>query len=88
MASTRKQRFCGSRPENPRKGGAKNGGRGGASTSSVPLRRPFGLAQVWRKAARAIAGRLGADTTVLETYRANNMYLDDLTCCDAGKCLC
>lgn len=38
--------------------------------------------------ARAIAGRLGADTTALETYRANNMYLDDLACCDADKCLC
>ncbi|WP_166461769.1 NAD(P)-binding domain-containing protein [Paracoccus alkanivorans] len=30
----------------------------------------------------------GADTAVLETYRANNMYLDDLACCDADKCLC
>ncbi len=38
--------------------------------------------------ARAIAGRLGTDTTALETYRANNMYLDDLACCDADKCLC
>lgn len=38
--------------------------------------------------ARAIAGRLGADTAALETYRANNMYLDDLACCDADKCLC
>ncbi len=38
--------------------------------------------------ARAIAGRFGADTTALEAYRANNMYLDDLSCCDADKCLC
>ncbi|WEF24866.1 NAD(P)/FAD-dependent oxidoreductase [Paracoccus sp. S3-43] len=38
--------------------------------------------------ARAIAGRLGADTAALETYRTNNMYLDDLACCDADKCLC
>lgn len=38
--------------------------------------------------ARAIAGRLGADTSALEAYRANNMYLDDLACCDADKCLC
>ena len=38
--------------------------------------------------ARVIAGRLGADTTALEAYRANNMYLDDLACCDADQCLC
>ncbi|RQP05652.1 MAG: hypothetical protein D1H97_11380 [Paracoccus sp. BP8] len=38
--------------------------------------------------ARAIAGRVGADTSALELYRANNMYLDDPTCCDADKCLC
>ncbi|MEO0976925.1 MAG: NAD(P)/FAD-dependent oxidoreductase [Pseudomonadota bacterium] len=36
----------------------------------------------------AIAGRLGADTSILETYRYNNMYLDDLSCCDDDKCLC
>ncbi|MEM9630359.1 MAG: NAD(P)/FAD-dependent oxidoreductase [Pseudomonadota bacterium] len=38
--------------------------------------------------ANAIASRLGADTSVLETYRYNNMYLDDLSCCDDDKCLC
>lgn len=38
--------------------------------------------------ARAIAGRLGADTSVLEMYRENNMYLDDLSCCEDDKCLC
>ncbi|MEM9754448.1 MAG: NAD(P)-binding domain-containing protein, partial [Pseudomonadota bacterium] len=38
--------------------------------------------------ARAIAGRLGIDTEVLEIYYENNMFLDDLTCCDADKCLC
>lgn len=38
--------------------------------------------------ARAIAGRLGVDEAPLEAYRANNMYLDDLACCDADKCLC
>ncbi len=38
--------------------------------------------------ARAIAGRLGADTSVLELYRNNNMYLDDLSCCEDDKCLC
>ena len=38
--------------------------------------------------ANAIAGRLGADTSVLEMYRYNNMYLDDLSCCDDDKCLC
>ncbi|MEM1388321.1 MAG: NAD(P)/FAD-dependent oxidoreductase [Pseudomonadota bacterium] len=38
--------------------------------------------------ARAIAGRMGADTSALEVYRANNMFLDDLTCCDDDKCLC
>lgn len=38
--------------------------------------------------ARAIAGRLGADTGPLEFYRANNMYLDDLSCCEADNCIC
>ncbi|MEO0781994.1 MAG: NAD(P)/FAD-dependent oxidoreductase [Pseudomonadota bacterium] len=38
--------------------------------------------------ARAIAGRMGADTGYLELYRDNNMYLDDLACCDDDKCLC
>ncbi len=38
--------------------------------------------------ARAIAGRMGVDTSYLEVYRDNNMYLDDLACCDDDKCLC
>lgn len=38
--------------------------------------------------ARAIAARMGADTSVLEIYYDNNMLLDDLTCCDDDKCLC
>ena len=38
--------------------------------------------------ARAIAGRMGVDTEVLEIYYENNMFLDDLTCCDDDKCLC
>lgn len=38
--------------------------------------------------ARAIAARMGADTSVLEMYYENNMFLDDLTCCDDDKCLC
>ncbi|MEM9043112.1 MAG: NAD(P)/FAD-dependent oxidoreductase [Pseudomonadota bacterium] len=38
--------------------------------------------------ARAIAGRMGADTSPLQLYRENNMYLDDLACCDDDKCLC
>ncbi|MEM6942860.1 MAG: NAD(P)/FAD-dependent oxidoreductase [Pseudomonadota bacterium] len=38
--------------------------------------------------ARAIAGRLGADTAALQIYRENNMYLEDLTCCEDDKCLC
>lgn len=37
---------------------------------------------------RAIAGRLGIDTAPLEAYRANNMYLDDLSCCDIENCRC
>jgi putative flavoprotein involved in K+ transport len=37
---------------------------------------------------RAIAGRLGMETEALEAYRANGMYLDDLSCCDAASCLC
>lgn len=38
--------------------------------------------------ARAIAGRLGVDTSPLELYRANNMFLDDLSCCETENCLC
>ena len=38
--------------------------------------------------ARAIAARMGADTSVLEMYYENNMFLDELTCCDDDKCLC
>lgn len=38
--------------------------------------------------ARAIADRMGADTSVLEMYYENNMFLDDLTCCDDDKCMC
>ncbi|MEM9878312.1 MAG: NAD(P)/FAD-dependent oxidoreductase [Pseudomonadota bacterium] len=38
--------------------------------------------------ARAIAERMDVDTEPLRIYRENNMYLDDLACCDADKCLC
>ena len=38
--------------------------------------------------ARAIAGRMGVDTAPLEAYYENNMFLDDLSCCEADKCLC
>lgn len=38
--------------------------------------------------ARAIAARMGVDTSVLEIYYENNMFLDDLSCCDDDKCLC
>ena len=38
--------------------------------------------------ARTIAGRLGVDTSPLEIYRINNMFLDDLSCCEAENCLC
>lgn len=38
--------------------------------------------------ARAIAARMGIDTEVLGMYYDNNMFLDDLTCCDDDKCLC
>ena len=38
--------------------------------------------------AQAIAGRMGVDTGPLEEYRFNNMFLDDLSCCDDDKCLC
>ncbi|MEM9012410.1 MAG: NAD(P)/FAD-dependent oxidoreductase [Pseudomonadota bacterium] len=38
--------------------------------------------------ARAIAGRMGVDTSPLEIYYDNNMFLDDLACCDDDKCLC
>ena len=38
--------------------------------------------------ARTIAGRMGVDTTPLEIYYDNNMFLDDLACCDDDKCLC
>ncbi|MEM6438403.1 MAG: NAD(P)/FAD-dependent oxidoreductase [Pseudomonadota bacterium] len=38
--------------------------------------------------ADAIAGRLGAETSVLQVYRAHNMYLDDLACCEDDRCMC
>ena len=38
--------------------------------------------------ARSIAARMGVDTGPLEVYYDNNMFLDDLTCCDDDKCLC
>ncbi|MEM7422324.1 MAG: NAD(P)-binding domain-containing protein [Pseudomonadota bacterium] len=38
--------------------------------------------------ARAIAARMGVDTSALELYHMNNMFLDDLTCCDDDKCRC
>ncbi|MEM9105235.1 MAG: NAD(P)/FAD-dependent oxidoreductase [Pseudomonadota bacterium] len=38
--------------------------------------------------ARAIAGRMGVDTSALQIYRENNMYMDDLSCCEEDKCLC
>ena len=37
--------------------------------------------------AQAIAGRLGMDTSPLEIYRATNMFLEDLNCCE-GDCVC
>ncbi len=38
--------------------------------------------------ARTIAGRMGVDTAALEIYHHNNMFLEDLACCDDDKCLC
>ncbi|WP_412550173.1 NAD(P)-binding domain-containing protein [Shimia sp. MIT910701] len=38
--------------------------------------------------ARAIAARMGVDTSPLEIYYENNMFLDDLSCCDDDMCLC
>ncbi|MEM1312936.1 MAG: NAD(P)/FAD-dependent oxidoreductase [Pseudomonadota bacterium] len=38
--------------------------------------------------ADAIAGRLGVETSPLRLYRLNNMYLDDLTCCEDDRCVC
>ncbi|MBP0018419.1 MAG: NAD(P)-binding domain-containing protein [Cyanobacteria bacterium SBLK] len=35
----------------------------------------------------AIAQRLGIDTTTLETYRREGLFLDDLSCCD-NDCVC
>jgi len=37
--------------------------------------------------ASAIAQRLGIDTTPLETYRQEGLFLDDLSCCD-NDCVC
>jgi len=48
----------------------------------------FKFRQRFAVVARAIAGRLGVDTSPLELYRANNMFLDDLSCCEADNCLC
>lgn len=36
----------------------------------------------------AIAERLDLDTSILQAYRRNNMYLDDLSCCDEENCVC
>jgi thioredoxin reductase len=38
--------------------------------------------------ARAIAARMGVDTAPLEVYYDNNMFLEDLSCCEDDKCLC
>ncbi|MEM1285131.1 MAG: NAD(P)/FAD-dependent oxidoreductase [Pseudomonadota bacterium] len=38
--------------------------------------------------ARTIAARMDVDTTPLEAYYYNNMFLDDLTCCDDDRCVC
>lgn len=38
--------------------------------------------------ANAIATRMDVDTSILEEYHDNNMFLDDLTCCDDDKCVC
>ena len=37
--------------------------------------------------ANAIGERLGMDTTPLETYRNEGLYLDDLSCC-GEECVC
>lgn len=37
---------------------------------------------------RTIAARLGMETDALEAYRANNMFLNDLDCCDIENCRC
>lgn len=37
--------------------------------------------------ARAIAERLGVDTSPLERYRSSGMFLDDLSCCH-DRCVC
>jgi hypothetical protein len=38
--------------------------------------------------AHQIAQRLGVDTQPLEELRRNNLYLDDLGCCDEGCATC
>ncbi|MEP5762402.1 MAG: NAD(P)-binding domain-containing protein [Litoreibacter sp.] len=38
--------------------------------------------------ARTIAARMGVDTSPLGAYYHNNMFLEDLTCCEDDKCLC
>jgi putative flavoprotein involved in K+ transport len=38
--------------------------------------------------AETIGERLGVDTNSLELYREENMYLDDLECCEANLCDC
>ena len=37
--------------------------------------------------ANAVGKRLGMDTTLLESYRSEGLYLDDLSCC-GKECLC
>ncbi len=38
--------------------------------------------------AETIGERLGVETDVLEVYRENNVFLDDLSCCEEGMCEC
>jgi hypothetical protein len=37
---------------------------------------------------RTIAPGWGMNPEALEAYRANNMFLDDLDCCDIDNCRC
>jgi len=38
--------------------------------------------------AAEIGNRLGVDTDALEVYREQNMFLDDLSCCETDMCDC
>lgn len=66
-------------------------GQAGLGMARVPrdlVIRDVRIVERDRVVTRLFAGRLGVGTGPLEAYCANNMFLDDLSCCEAETCLC